>query len=512
MNRHIFVFGATLAILFSCSSQERYSLYITTQDNMWVETDASSYDGNSAAGKDTLVVNIDVMGQVIQGFGTAFSELSHDALSYLSSEDREAIMRELFAPGAGASFTVNRTPIASNDFSRDYYSYDDVEGDFMMEHFSVKHDEETLIPLIKDALAQNPQMKIWASPWCPPVWLKTNKHYATRPMFQMRRAIDAAAARPGGAPGQRNGAASIGADAVDAMAGRDMSNVITDTGIRPEQYGREGMDMFMQEPEYLQAYALYFQKYVQAYREYGIDIYMVMPQNEPNSAQWYPSCVWTAAGLLNFMRYLCPAMDEIGVEVMHGTMERADWLQADTVLSDPVAGPYIQGAAFQWAGSAALPRVRQKFPDLTMVMSEHQCHNGRNSWEDFIHSWELLKFYMDNGVSIYEYWNLALCDNQVSSWGWSQNSLVCVNKNDRTYKYNPEYYLMKHASRFIRPGAVYLDTAEGKIEALAFRNPDGEIVILLAEKEGVARNLEIIIGSMKLHVSVPANSLSTLVV
>lgn len=504
-----------IIIIALCSCGRTVTMVTTTESSPW--TVAPGYDAAFEGEAESLTIDLDAVGQTVQGFGTAFSELSYEALSYLSDQDRNDIMRELFAPGVGASFNINRTPLGASDFALEYYSYDDVDGDFSMEHFSIDHDRNTLIPLIKAALAQNPEMKIWASPWCPPSWMKTNKHYATRPMFNMRRLIDAAAPRPGGAPGQRprqgqgGGAMTEGQQAEAARAERDLSNTITDNGIKPEQIGSEGMDMFTQEPEYLKAYALYFQKYVQAYKDEGIPIYMVMPQNEPNSAQWYPSCVWTAQGLLNFQKCLVPAMKEIGVEVMHGTMERADWKQADTVLRDPVVGPDIKGVAFQWAGSAALPEIHKRYPGLTMVMSEHQCHNGRNSWADFEHSWELLKFYMDNGVAIYDYWNLALKVNGVSTWGWSQNSLICVDKDARTYTYNPEYYLMKHISHYVKPGAVYLG-CEGYGDVLAFRNPDGKVVVLVDEKEGRKLNLDITVGKKTVKVNIPANSLSTVVI
>lgn len=508
--KRIFLTSVSLALLIGCG--EKFSMVTTTETDVWVAVAPEAHEVPVGTAEN-LQIDLEAEGQVIEGFGTAFSEMSFEALSWLSDEDRKAIYHELFAPGVGANFTINRTPLGANDFSLKYYSYNDVDGDLAMENFSIENDRSTLIPSIKAALAENPEMKVWASPWCPPAWMKTNKHYATRAMRSMRRAIDAAAPRPGGAPGQRargpQGGQSMGQQAVNAMAEKDMTGVITDNGIKPEQMGREGMMMFTPSEEYYAAYALYFQKYIQAYREEGIDIYMVMPQNEPNSAQWYPSCVWTADGLRNFMRHLGPAMDELGVEVMHGTMERADWKQADTVLADPVAGPYVKGVAFQWAGSAALPEIHKKYPDLTMVMSEHQCHSGRNSWADFIHSWELLKFYIDNGVGIYDYWNMALRENGVSTWGWSQNSLICVNKHDRTYKYNYEYYLMKHASHYVMPGAVYLGTA-GYEEALAFRNPDGGIVVLVAEKEGTDRNLTITVGKKNVTVNIPANSLSTI--
>lgn len=501
--KRVYAILASAIALTSCG--KTVTMVTTTADKTWDCQEVSPLSDQEAS--DVLNIDLKDSRQTIQGFGTAFSEMSYEALSHLSEQDREDIYHELFYPGAGANFTINRTPLGANDFSLKYYSYDDVDGDFAMENFSIENDKSTLIPSIKAALAQNPEMKIWASPWCPPAWMKTNKHYATRPMRSMRRAIDAAAPRPGGAPGQGN--ASMGQQAVNAMKTRDMSNVILDNGITPEQIGNEGMMMFTPEEKYFKAYALYFQKYIQAYREEGIDIFMVMPQNEPNSAQWYPSCVWTADGLRQFMRHLGPAMEEVGVEVMHGTMERADWKQADTVLSDPVAGPYVKGVAFQWGGSAALPVIHEKYPELTMVMSEHQCHSGRNSWDDFMHSWELLKFYLSNGVSIYEYWNLALKENGISTWGWAQNSLICVNPEDHSYKYNYEYYLMKHISHYVMPGAVLLGT-EGYDEALAFRNPDGGIVILVAEKEGVDKVLRIQTGKKSTDLKIQANSLNTI--
>ena len=98
-----------------------------------------------------------------------------------TSKDKEAVLRELFAPGVGANFTVCRMPIGANDFSLDWYSYDEVPDDFSLEHFSISRDLETLVPFIKGALQYQPDLKLWASPWSPPTWMKTNKHYAAKP-------------------------------------------------------------------------------------------------------------------------------------------------------------------------------------------------------------------------------------------------------------------------------------------------------------------------------------------
>lgn len=469
------------AFLQSCSDHDAY-IVSTTADVQWAESFINAH-GPSSGTPESLTVMVDSCKQTIKGFGTCFSELSARALSKLSEEDYQEVMAQLFDPEAGAAFTICRTPLACSDFALEYYSYNDVAGDLAMKNFSVAHDEALLIPLIKDALVHNPAMKIWASPWCPPQWMKVNRHYASRPLQIEHKHFE----------------------------GRlELNNIVTDNGVTEETTMHEGEDSFILDGTYLEAYALYFKRYVQEYRKRGIDIFMVMPQNEFNSDQNFPSCTWTPQGLLRFMKVLVPAMEEEGVEVYFGTMERPDRSMADVILQDPEVGPEIHGAAFQWAGRAALPAIHESYPDLTMVMSEQQCFGGANSWEDFMAAWDLLKDNIDNGVSIYDYWNLALFKDEVSTWGWKQNSLISVDYGTGKYHYNYEFYEMKHISRFVKPGAVCLGTA-GYPEALAFRNTDGSIAVLVAEKEGSERALTISVGKKAITATIPANSLSTIV-
>lgn len=111
-----------------------------------------------------------------------------------------------------------------------------------------------------------------------------------------------------------------------------------------------------------------------------------------------------------------------------------------------------------------------------------------------------------------DYWNMSLFDGEVSTWGWQQNSLISVDYETGSYKYNYEYYEMKHASHFIKPGAVYLGTSGSHDQVLAFQNPDKSIVLLIAEKEGQAENVTITTGKKTVTVNIPANSLSTVVI
>ena len=138
-------------------------------------------------------------------------------------------------------------------------------------------------------------------------------------------------------------------------------------GLRPDQVGREGTDMFILEERYLRAYASYFGRFVDEYRKQGIAIGMVMPQNEFNSAQVFPSCCWTAEGLARFIARLGPEMAKRGVAVFFGTLERANEKLADVSLQDPAVAAQVKGLGFQWAGKGAIAGHAPALPGAAPV-------------------------------------------------------------------------------------------------------------------------------------------------
>ena len=422
-----------------------------------------------------VVVRTDAPLQPIEGIGCCFNELGWTALGLLPPEERDGILRELFAPGVGANFTFCRMPIGANDFSRDWYSYDETDGDFDLRDFSIGNDRETIVPFIQAAQRHQPKLRLWASPWSPPTWMKTNRHYA------------AALPRPGSG---------------------------VDNGLRPDQVGQEGTDMFLLEDRYLRAYARYIARFVEAYRNEGIRVEMVMPQNEFNSAQIFPSCTWTPAGLARFVAVLGPEMERLGVTVYFGTQERADDRLFEAVLGDPAAGRYIAGAGFQWAGKGAIGAVHRAHPELPLFQTEQECGDGRNDWRYCRYTWRLMKHYLTNGARAYMYWNLALAEGGVSRWGWAQNSLVVVDPETRTWRYTPEYYLMKHLSRYIRPGARRLDTASwtGYENQLAFLNPDESVVLVMQNDLAEPLPVRVAVADRVVAPTLPADSFNTLLV
>jgi glucosylceramidase len=475
LKSRLFLFGIIVtafgSALISCKQNPEIEWISTTESNPWIKKEVIQSKKSEAT--DEVTIDLTNTAQTIKGFGACFNELGWTSLSRLKEEERTAIMKELFQPGAGANFTICRMPVGANDFSRDWYSYNETEGDFEMKNFSIANDIETLVPFIHAAQKLNPELEIWASPWSPPTWMKWNKHYAC------------AVPWPGLA--------------------EQFKNLLP-----ADKQGKEGTNMFIQEEKYFAAYALYFSKFIESYKNQGIRIGMVMPQNEFNSCQIFPSCTWTAAALAQFIsKYLGPAMEKQGVELFFGTMERPNEALVDTILNDPDAGKYIKGVGFQWAGKEAIPGIYQRYPGLMLYQTEQECGDGKNDWKYCCYAWSLMKHYMENGASAYLYWNISLDEGGFSRWGWQQNSLVTVNPESNTYRFNHEYYLLKHVSHYVKPWAKRLKNAGSFDNLLAFVNPDGSIVIIVQNDQKTVRKITFNLGKMSFSADLEPDSFST---
>jgi len=286
-----------------------------------------------------------------------------------------------------------------------------------------------------------------------------------------------------------------------------------DNHLAPDKEGREGTNMFIQESAYLKAYALYFSRFIDSYKTQGIPVSAIMPQNEFNSCQIFPSCTWTSAGLANFVgQYLGPEMEKQKVEIMFGTMERPTEALVDTILNDALAGKYIKGVGFQWAGKKAIVGIHKRYPNLKLYQSEQECGDGKNDWKYCKYAWTLMKHYLNNGANAYMYWNLSLLKGGVSRWGWKQNSLITVDSAQKSFRYNHEYYLMKHVSHFVKPGARLLQLKGKFTNLLAFKNPDESIVIVFQNEMDHAEPLTIKIGNRSVIATTQGNSFNTILV
>jgi len=427
------------------------TLTLTTPEKPFVTQPlaAAPSGGDSAA---VAEVHPEKSLQVMRGFGGCFNELGWTALNTLSATDREEVLKELFST-EGCNFSICRIPIGANDYSLSWYSHDETPGDFDLAHFSIARDEVFLIPYIRAAMAIQPKLRLWASAWSPPSWMKTSNKY--------------------------NG-------------GTILSDEKT-----------------------LTAYAGYLSRFAQAYRAQGLDLASIHVQNEPGSEQPFPSCVWSADQVAEFVgHYLGPrfAKDKPGADIWLGALNIGDAKYSERVLSDPAAGPFIAGAGFQWDGRKAIAEIHEKFPKLPLMETESECGNGSDDWKAAAHTWELFRTYIGNGAGIYTYWNMVLDETGLSTWGWKQNALVSVLRRDHRVRYNPEFYLMKHLSHFVQPGAVFVETDGTWPDALAFKNPDGSIVVLVANFTDKTAKPTLKIGRNTFAPELPAPSIATLVI
>ena len=147
---------------------------------------------------------------------------------------------------------------------------------------------------------------------------------------------------------------------------------------------------------------------------------------------------------------------------------------------------------------------------MKLYQTEQECGDGKNDWAYCVYAWGLLKHYLNHGASAYLYWNISLEEGGYSRWGWQQNSLITVDAEKRTYRWNPEYYLMKHLSHYVLPGARKLKTSGAFDDLMAFENADHSIVVVLYNASAEVRPIAIKVGNTVLKGNLEPESFNTL--
>ena len=427
----------------------------TTDSSRWVQKPTSQYVPYDGTSNQLIEVHPDTKYQEIDGFGGCFNELGWDVLSLLTQGERDNIIKKLFDPVTGCKFNICRMPIGASDYALSWYSLNDTPDDYAMNNFNITRDLGCLIPYIKAAMVYKPDLQIWGSPWSPPAWMKKNNDYAG------------------------------------------------------------GDNTLKWNSQVLEALALYFAKYVEAYQNEGINVYAVHVQNEPYANQVFPSCLWTGTQMRDFTRdYLGPRFenDNINAEIWLGTINNGNFNAcAGVVLANATANAYITGVGYQWAGKGAVLDTHINYPSKRLMQTENECGNGSNDWAAAEYTFSLIKHYLDRWTNSYLYWNMVLDETGRSTWGWKQNSMITVNKTSHEVRYNPEFYVMKHFSYFVQPGAYRISTSGDWSNKLGFLNPNGEIIVVVWNSDNSNRTVTIKIGDDMVHPVVPANSFNTFV-
>ncbi len=430
------------------------------ENDCWKEERVMNYE----ASKDELTLTGEKR-QTVLGFGGCFNELGWEALGLADKNQKEAFIEELFSKDK-CDINYGRIPIGANDFSMEWYSCDETEDDYELKHFTIERDKKYTIPFIREAMKYQPDFTLFASPWSPPAWMKTKKAY---------------------------------------------------------NYGRIRM-----EDAVLKAYAKYFVKFVEAYKNEEIPVSQIHVQNEPMADQKFPSCLWSGENMRDFIKdYLGPAFEQSGLptELWLGTIngpfidfmmpQAAPFSQfydqfANTILSDEKARNYLTGVGLQWGGKHVVQQISASYPEMRFMQTESECGDGRNTWEHMEYIFSQMWFYFRNGAERYTYWNMALQDGGVSTWGWEQNSLCTVNPETGELIRQPEFYLMKHLSHFVKKGAKVLSTAgHFTSNTIAFENPDGSIILVVGSSMKHQRSFTFEHGEKSFSAIIPPHSIHT---
>ena len=273
----------------------------------------------------------------------------------------------------------------------------------------------------------------------------------------------------------------------------------------------------------LEAHALYFAKFVEAYGAEGIDIEAVHPQNEPGYARVH----WTHELFVDFIRsYLGPKFDELGLdaEVWCGTMSHPDDADiATTIADDPDAMQYVKGFGLQWNLQSTVATLAAKAP---VMQTEHKCGNYNfesDYWDqsrydpnqaqnDHLYgeeSWQNIRDWVVAGVNSYVAWNMVLDTVGKSLDNWPQNALLVVDRSEQTLIVTPAYYAFRHFSQYIAPGATRV-AISGSDDALAFKNPDGSVITEVYNAGSSAQTTTVAVSGGTYQFDVPAHGWATL--
>jgi glucosylceramidase len=399
---------AALNVNFMFAQPGQIESWITNPDRSALfekQTETVSFsEKNSGRGGSTIVIDDTQQMQTIDGFGFALTGGSAELLMKMSSKERAGILKELFAyDGKNIGVSYLRLSIGASDLNSFVYSYDDLkegETDFELVKFNLAQDNNDVIPVMKEILAINPDIKILGSPWSAPVWMKTNN---------------------------------------DVRGGR----------LKTECYG---------------VYALYFVKYIQAMKKEGISIDAVTIQNEPVNSRNTPSMTWFENEQAEFIKkHLGPAFEKAGIKtkiiLFDHNGDRPDYPLS--LLNDPEVAKYADGSGFHnYVGdvAAALSLVHIARPDKNLYFTEQMVTERPGSTEINIANpvKNLILRTTRNWSRNVILWNLAadpLNDPHTDNGGCSMcQGAITINGDIVTR--NIAWYTVAHASKFVRPGSV----------------------------------------------------------
>ena len=405
--------------------------------------------------------------QEFLGIGGAITDASSEVFATLNKEQQEEFLQAYFGKN-GINYTIIRTSIHSSDFGLGSHTYVE-EGDAALKTFSIEKDKEKRIPFIKRAIELiEDDLVFYASPWSPPAFMKTNKN-----MLRGGKLL----------------------------------------------------------PEFRQAWANYYAKFIKAYEDEGIPVWGLTIQNEPMAVQRWESCIYTAEEERDFLKnYLGPTLEKEGL----GDKKIVVWdhnrdlisERANTIFEDPEASKYAWGIGFHWyeTWTGGLPKydnlknIKESFPSKNMLFTEG-CQEGFDT--ERMHYWPNAERYgnsmindFNSGVVGWTDWNILLDErggpNHVQNFCFAP---IHANTKTSELTYTPTYFYIGHFSKFINPGAkrVSTTTSRTSLESTSFLNSDGSLVTVVMNKTDAKINYKLAVGNLESVIEILPHAMQTIV-
>ncbi len=401
------------------------------------------------------------------GIGGAITDASSEVFATLNETQQNKLLESLYGKD-GIGYNIIRTSIHSSDFGLGSFTYVK-EGDADLKTFSIEKDKEKRIPFIKRAIDLiKDDLVFYASPWSPPAFMKSNKN-----MLQGGKLL----------------------------------------------------------PEFRQAWADYYVKFIKAYEEEGIPVWGLTIQNEPMAVQRWESCIYTADEERDFLKnYLGPTLEKEGL----GDKKIVVWdhnrdlisERANTIFEDPEASKYAWGIGFHWyeTWTGGLPKydnlknINESFPSKNMLFTEG-CQEGFDT--ERLHFWPNAERYgnsmindFNSGVVGWTDWNILLDErggpNHVQNFCFAP-----IHANTKTGEliYTPTYYYIGHFSKFIKPGALRVSTTTSRttIESTSFQNENGTIVTVVMNKTDHTIGYKLIVGAAETYLEIQPRAMQTII-
>jgi len=437
------------------------AVWLTTADRVFLfqrQADNSRFTGNA---NDLPVITVDAEQkyQVIEGFGFSLTGGSAMLISRLPAPDRRALLQELFLPddgGIGVSFL--RLSIGASDLSESCFTYNDMpdsQSDSELVHFNIETGDIEVIPLLQEILAINPAIKIMATAWSAPPWMKTSRSF-------------------------RGGK------------------------LRPDCYA---------------VYAAYLVKYLKAMQDKGIAIHAITPQNEPLNQKNEPSMIMEANEQAEFIKsHLGPALWEAGLADVElfcwdHNCDVPEYPLA--VFADAEARRYLTGSAWHLYGGdiSALSDIHRLYPEMKLYFTEQWVGSDGQFGGDLMwHVKNVLIGSMRNWSRVVFEWNLAgdpfCCPHTPGGEARCVGALTVGEEVAR----NVAYYVIAHAAKFVRPGSVRIySDQQASLPNVAFVTPSGNIVLIVLNDAAEALSFTIRFQGKNAVVTLPASAVATYV-